>query len=511
MYDEAYEATSRRENALPAAISWRNKFLEAYPALISWLVLTAPIWLTLIHPIVGIAFVVLAMSIFVVKVIIYGVAALLNRERVLEATRTDWVSKLRNHPEWEPYRIVFLIRAFREGNKAMLTRTIDSIYQSDWRRNGERMVNVEVVFATEQGDAITPPLVDILGSDFANRLTVRQVIHPKEYDVLPGPSSAMHYVGRVLYDEVLRRKENPSKFIIIDLDSDTILHPKYLSGLMYQYLIDPNHDCRIYQPIVSFTLDYWNAPLHSRLAALGTSALTLGWNRFPEIAFTGAAGNMALYQSVDFWPTQSHSQDSGVELRLRMRYGNDFDVTGVPIPTRVYPVMAIGPRETWRERLSAYAMSFRVLFRQSARWREGPMDEFLEATRKGSLQFSLLKLWSGIERDTMTLLPGYGLIALSVVLDMAYPTYDHSYLQPLATGVLSLITLLGLAVFWQVLHTPEFVEPMPNRWRKIFEMLLFWVAFSFYIPILTACAGLKTSTAYAFGKKPTTHYAPTPK
>ncbi|MCS7003413.1 MAG: glycosyltransferase family 2 protein, partial [Dehalococcoidia bacterium] len=396
--------------------------------------------------------------VFILKVSWYGVGALRNRPRVLAETARDWAAELVREPNWRDYRIILLVRAFRESNKAMLAASIQSSLDSQWPDGDFR--NVEWVYATEANDPITPPIIDELAREFADRIVVRQILHPFEPDVLPGPSSAMHYVGRELYAEAIAKGADPSKIIVADFDSDTILHPTYLACLLTTYLRDPNRAKRVYQPTVMFTLDYWSAPIHSRIAALGTSALTLGWNRSPEIAFTGAAASLQLLHSVDFWPTLSHSQDSGVELRLRLRYGDDFTVTGLPTTTYVYPVMMFGPRNSLGAWWRSFRASFRVLFRQSARWREGPLDEFIESVKVGNLYFSLLKLWSGIERDTLTLLPAWGYLAAKAVIAISYPAYDLSRLDSALPWLLTGVTALGLVVSWLLLAHPVFV---PDR------------------------------------------------
>jgi hypothetical protein len=368
---------------------------------------------------------------------------------------------------------------------------------------------VEVVYATEEGDAITPPIVDSLAEQFEGRLRVRQIPHPKEPHVLPGPSSAMHWVGKSLFAEELAKGANPERILVADFDSDTVMHPAYLACLLSTFVEDPNRQQRAYQPTVLFTLDYWNAPIHSRLAGLGTSALTVGWNRSPEIAFTGAAASMHALNNVDWWPTLSHSQDSGVELRFRMEHGDAFTVTGLPVVNTVYPVMMVDrERVGW---LRAFAQSFRVLFRQSARWREGPLDEFLESVRRGSVWFSVQKLWSGIERDTLTILPGYGYLVSKAIIGASYPGYDLTRLEAALGVVLTATTVIGLLVSWSLMSHRLFVPEGAPVWRRLVELGAFYMLMPFLLPVITGMAGLKTSTAYAFGRKPTGAYLPTPK
>jgi hypothetical protein len=505
----------RKQVAAPGPSS---RWAEAVPGALSWLVVLAPVWLTILNPQAGLLFVTGAATYFVFRVSSYGLRSLLNRSRTMRAMRADWLSLLASLPgdEWRQYKLTLMIRAYREGNIQMLRATLESIYDSNWLRDEDELRNVEVVFATEVDDPITPPIVATLAAEFRGRLKVRQIRHPKVEGHLPGPSSAMHYAGRVLYREALQSGFPPYRWLVADFDCDTLFHPQYIPGLIYHFATDPMRHRHAYQPIVLFTTDYWKAPLHSRLAALGTSVLTLGWNRRPQIAFTGAAASLALLKSVDFWPTNSHSQDSGIELRLKLRYGSDFRVVGIPIPLRVYTVMMVGQKDsTIRGWFAAYAGSFKALFRQSARWREGPLDEFVESTGQRHAGLSVYKLFNGLERDTLTLLPAIGpltaqLVILSWFGGQVQPVPAVSLIMGLA-AVLTFVSLIGIMAFGQVLRTPDFVGRSVPFWRWAAEIGAFWVVFSIYVPIITACAGLRTSTAYLLGQRPRGHYVPTPK
>lgn len=498
------------------ASSSGDRHWELLPGLVSWVVVLSPIWATLVSPNLGILLVLMATIYFCVRASLYGPRAMISRRRVLKACSDDWLARLEALPEegtlnWRDCQVTLLIRAYRERNVEMLRATLRSICASNWSREQGVLRNVEVLFATEESDPFTPPLVDRLSEEFAGQLVVRQIRHPEEPNTLPGPSTAMNYVGRALYREALRKGKSPHKWIIADFDADTLFHPQYLPCLVHHYVTDPDRDVRAYQPVVLFTTDFWKAPLHSRLSAIGTSVLTLGWNRRPEIAFTGATASLAALHSVGFWPTNSHSQDSGVETRFKMKFGRRFRVKGIPIPLWVYPVMPIGEQSTRWEKVQAYWRSCETLFRQSARWREGPLDEFVETSSRGHPVLALRKLWNGLERDTLTLLPSYGLLvalALSATADLVI---SADIIRTIVSICFTIASVLGLAVFWTTMSTQEFVWGKPRPLRRLLELLLYWLVFSIYVPIFTSIAGLKTSTAYLMGKRPRGHFTPTPK
>ena len=504
------------QTAPHAAPTTIERVWERLPGILSWMVVLAPIWLTPISPTLGLGLVVLATIYFSVRTSLYGPRALITRRRMLKCCAESWLQRLEalqqeDALDWRRCRVTLLIRAYRERNLDMLRDTLRSIYASDWPKDGGLLRNVDVLFATEEDDPYTPPLVDQLAKEFAGRLAIRQIKHPEEPNTLPGPSTAMNYVGRALYREAIREGIHPRNWIVADFDADTLFHPQYVPCLVYHYVTDRERDVRAYQPVVLFTTDYWKAPLHSRLSAIGVSVLTMGWNRKPEIAFTGAAASLAALHSVGFWPTNSHSQDSGIELRFRMKYGRRFRVVGLPIPLWVYPVMMTGPQSTLKEKMVAYWRSGVALFRQSARWREGPLDEFVEAATRGYPWLTCKRLWNGLERDTVTLMPGYGIFVATNLLDPIQTSLDPGFLRLVVGIVLSAVSLLGLVVFWKVLGSDQLVLGERKFGQRVRELFLFWLVFSIYVPLFTPVAGLKTSTGYALGKRPRGHFIPTPK
>lgn len=524
------ERTRPLESLQPAVRAERSAsqaVWERVPGMVSWFVVLSPVWLTLLSPPLGLAVVALAAIYFTLRASYFGPRSLLARRRVLREVERDWLAELRELEavgaydwrsdevlDWRACRVTLLIRAYRERNVEMLRDTLDSIVASNWPATDGTLRSVEVLFATEVDDPVTPPIVDQLAQEYAGRLAIRQIRHPEEPGTLPGPSTAMNYVGRMLYLEALREGFSPRHWIVADFDADTLFHPRYLPCLVYHYVTDVHRDKRAYQPAVQFTTDYWKAPLHSRLSALGASTLTLGWLHKPEIAFTGTAASLDLLHRVDFWPTNSHSQDSGVEMRFRMRHGRDFRVIGLPVPLWVYPVMPMGEQSTRRHKLEAYWRSAKALFRQSARWREGPLDEFVEASVRGYPLLAIQKLLNGLERDTITLLPSYGLLLVIAVAGLvrAVDAQDEiALLKTIEWGAFSAVSLLGLAVFLTVLRTEVLMRVTASPGRIALELLLFWLTFSIYVPIFTSAAGLKTSTAYALGKRPRGHFMPTPK
>ena len=317
------ERTGRLESvqSIPAE-DWSANygFWERIPGILSWIVLLSPVWVTLISPPVGVMLIGIMTIYFAIRASLYGPRALMTRVRILKEGSEDWLGHLKKlEPrvdwrndgliDWRAVRVTLMIRAYRERNIEMLRNTLESIAASNWSRQGMKLQNLEVLFATEEDDPLTPPLVEQLSREFRDRLTVRQIRHPEEPGTLPGPSTAMHYAGQALYREAVSNRIDPRLWIVADFDADTLFHPQYVACLVHHYVTDPGRDFRAYQPVVLFTTDFWNAPLHSRLSALGTSVLTLGWNRKPEIAFTGAAASLSSLHAVDFWPTNSHSQE----------------------------------------------------------------------------------------------------------------------------------------------------------------------------------------------------------
>lgn len=511
MVERAYGRQQPRRLVGVLPLAWQRRLLEALPAVVAWTIVTSPLWLGLASPRLATLFIGVVVVFSAVRAVRFSIGALRHAPRSRQSLKTDWLARLTKSPTWPDYRVVVLIRAFREGNAAMLRSCLESIASSDWPHDASGLVHVEVVYATEEDDPITPPVVDQLAAEFRGRLVVRQIQHPYEPGVLPGPSSAMHYVGRRLYEEAVGAGWDAAKVVVADLDSDTIVHPGYLACLLTHLLDDHERERHVYQPVVLFTLDYWRAPLHSRIAAAGTSMLSMGWQDRPEIAFTGAAATLELLASVDFWPTQSHSQDSGIDLKLRMAYGDRYRTIGIPTPVRVYPVMPVQRGGGLLGTLIAYSQSLRILFRQAARWREGPLDEFLLASENYRGYHAIQRLLSGLERDTISALSMLGVplvVGLGVAMD---PSYRFEPAVALAALAMFAVTVTGGLATWALVSEQRYVGRSRSWLRRALEMVIFAIVYPIYLPLLASAPCMKTVTAYALGRRPNGHYVPTPK
>src|SRR5581483_12235449 len=71
-----------------------NRIWESLPGLISWAVLLAPIWLTILNQQAGEWFVFLATAWFGARATYFGVRALINRRAVLRSMEVDWLARL---------------------------------------------------------------------------------------------------------------------------------------------------------------------------------------------------------------------------------------------------------------------------------------------------------------------------------------------------------------------------------------------------------------------------------
>ena len=146
------------------------------------------------------------------------------------------------------------------------------------------------------------------------------------------------------------------------------------------------------------------------------------------------------------------------------------------------------------------------------------MDEFVEGVRNRHLVLILHRLWNGLERDTLTIIPGGGYLMVRAVDGLSHSNSSlrvfgtaGDLLSVATTIALSLASAVGLIVFWLLLDQNTQLIPKLSVRRRALELVVFWLVFFVYVPILTGIAGLKTATSYLLGWRPIGHFVPTPK
>ncbi len=223
-----------------------------------------------------------------------------------------------------------------------LYQTVRALAESDYPRD-LRMVAIITRETDLQGRENVARLRDVFGDKF---LHFFHILDPLEPGVVVGKSSAMAYGGRWLYGELARLGFDPAKVIVTDLDSDYRVHPQYFGYLTYIFATEEDRYRRLYQPVPMFHNNLWQCPLPVRLVAVGSTHIQMWRHLTPErlVSFSSYAVSLQTVHEVDYWATDAIPEDSRFYWKSFFHFNGQFRAVPLFIPmygdavrARTYP------------------------------------------------------------------------------------------------------------------------------------------------------------------------------
>ena len=211
-----------------------------------------------------------------------------------------------------------------------LYETVKALADSDYPRD-LRMVAIITRETDLQGRENVSKLREVFGAEFRHFF---HILDPLEPGVVVGKSSAMAYGGRWLYRELTSLGFDPRKVVVTDLDSDYRVHPQYFGYLTYRFVTDPDRLRRLYQPVPMFHNNLWQCPLPVRLIAVSTTHVQMWRHLTPErlISFSSYAVSLQTVHEVDYWATDAIPEDSRFYWKSFFRYSGQFRAEPLFIP-----------------------------------------------------------------------------------------------------------------------------------------------------------------------------------
>jgi hypothetical protein len=237
----------------------------------------------------------------------------------------------RGAPMPDPQRLwhVALVPTYTEPFN-ILFETVKALAEADWPRD-RKMVAIITRQSDVDGQRNVARLREIFGDQF---LHFFNILDPLEPGIVVGKSSAMAYGGRWLYRELVGRGFDPRQIIVTDLDSDYRVHPQYFGYVSWHFLTDPDRYRRLYQPVPMFHNNLWQTPMPVRLVAIGATHVQMWRSLTPEklVSFSSYSVPLQTVHEVDYWATDAIPEDSRFYWKSFFRYSGEFQAVPLFIP-----------------------------------------------------------------------------------------------------------------------------------------------------------------------------------
>lgn len=358
-----------------------------------------------------------------------------------------------------------------------------------------------VIAYEERGGETTETNAKYLIEKYGHHFALAQAIkHP---DGLPGEARGkganISYAGKILTEELREKGIHPERVIVTTFDSDHRASANYFSCLSFAYASDPNRVRKSFQPIPMFYNNIWDAPAPMRVIATGNSFWLLMETMRPHRLrnFAAHAQSLAALIATDFWSRTSIVEDGHQFWRTYFAYDGDHSV--VPLYSEVYQDAVLADN---------FPKTIRAQYKQIRRWAWGVSD--IPYVVRHSIANTRIP-WSNKLVQLGRLFEGHFswaaaplLLAFVGYLPLVFSPRNSidalPHQLPIITSHIMQISSFGLVItiFISMISLP----PRPARYRKsknVF-MVLQWVLLPVTSIVFGSFAALESQTRLMLGK-----------
>lgn len=332
------KATDFRDN------KWDYRFrrgLEMLPGILSWSTLIGVFVLSFIKPHWVAVFIIAFDTYFIVNGVYFAFFIIRNTMRMKRYMKKDWRKKIEQLPHGE-YRvdvpswsdvIHIIIFPFYQEGVDVLRSSMDALAESDYPLQQLWVVLAGEERAGEEARVVAQTIEKEYAGRFGKFITT---VHPADTPgELAGKGSNQAYAMKKLVPQLFDAANIPYERVLVSsFDSDTRVYPGYFACLTYHFLTAEKPQRSSYQPIPLYNNNIWEAPLLSRLPAIGSSAWQLFMQSQPNLMETFSSHSMPLKALVEvgYWNTRLVSEDSIIYWQCFLTYDGDYDMVSLYYP-----------------------------------------------------------------------------------------------------------------------------------------------------------------------------------
>ena len=503
------------------------RFFEILPGALSYGLIIGLFLISWISPMAGAIYLLIIITITLVKAIGVAVRTVQGYNVVRMAERVDWHKRLADLED--PHTNFEKLRGKREwtaADYAKMEITHQGFSKEEYNHyehienlremsvapenypEPQKIYNAVIMVAYDEGlETLVPSIEAVLKSTFdTNRIIfilgyeerggpemeerVKELerrykdkfykfMAVKHPDGLPGeikgkgPNAT--YAGRALLKFVEERKIPVSDVIVTTLDSDNQMSKKYLDYLTYEYIVHPERKNMAFQPVALFMNNIWDAAPPMRIIATSNSFFNVINTMRPHMLrnFASHAQPLDALVEMDFWSKRTIVEDGHQYWRSLFFFKGDYEVLSIKVP--IYQDAVID-ETLWK--------TLKAQFVQLRRWDYGASDVAYvgdKMVNKKKRRMSLSKLMPKFFR----LLDGHvTLAAMSPIVAFGgwVPSLLNgnsrqilTYNLPQTVSVIQMFASIGL--FITILFSLRMLPPRPKKYKKFKNvfMVLQWI------------------------------------
>lgn len=286
--------------------------------IMTWFIITMPIWLSPFHPAM-VAYFIIAFDIyFLFQAARTAYLASLTYRQLEMYQHISFSERLKPLKESAEINHFIIIPNYKEPLYKLET-TIDTITKSDYPHK-----NLHLVLAFEKRETEAQEKSKQLISkykDFFKDILVSY--HELKANEVPGKASNQTWAAREVDTYCTDKQYQQENVVITISDADSNMPPNYFSYLTYEFLMDKERKYHFYWAPVLLYNNFWQLPFFVRMQATLSSILRLAFlsNTDNLIHISTYSTNLWLLKQVDFWDVDIIPEDWHIYFQAFFKFG----------------------------------------------------------------------------------------------------------------------------------------------------------------------------------------------
>lgn len=336
------------------------RLLEIIPGLMTWGIITLPLWLSPFHPAVA-AYFILAFDVyFFYKSATTAILGFISYLRIREAERVNWLLKAKKLDHFDELLHVIILPNYKESVGKLKT-TFEAIKKQNFPKK-----QIRVVLAMEEKEGVEGrnKARDLI-KEFGNDFKIYKTYHKLKPGEIAGKASNEAYATEKIGLLLSKEGCQDENVMVTTLDADSLFPENYFSYLTFLYLKDTGRDYHFYHAPVLLYSNFWKLPLPVRVQSTLGSILRMAQLMRPDklIQVSTYSMGLKLLKSVNFWDRDIIPEDWHLFFQAFFVHGSK--VKTVPI---FLPIMGDASEST------TLLKSYAVRYQQEKRWAWGVTD-----------------------------------------------------------------------------------------------------------------------------------------
>lgn len=477
-----------------------QRFYEILVPVVTWLIITTPVWLSPFFPALVAYFIIVFDVYFFYKTFKTVVLATISYMRIKQANKINWYKRARFCASFDEINHVIIVTNYKE-TKRKLRITLDAIAKQRYAKN-----HIHIVLAMEEaeGMAAHDRAKKLISEYMTSVASITATFHPLKPGEEKGKASNETWAARAVSYMVAKKKWDPKNIIVTSCDADSVLDNQYLAYVTYQYLTDRNAQYKFYWAPLLLYSNYWKLNFFIRIQTTISSIMRLAFLSETSNLIQISTYSMSLWllEQVDYWDVDIIPEDWHIFLQAFVKFGS-------VVETKPVYLITTGDGVSGKN----FVDSIRNRYEQEKRWAWGVTDipyaiqQFAHASHI-SIVDRFFRILSVLQ--THILWPSsFFVLTLGATVPMFLNPYFKQtalgYLLPKVAGSIltmttSFVLIIAVLDFQSKRHFLNKRE-MP----KVPLLMLQWILFPILSPIISALLSslpaLESHTRMLLGKK----------